>query len=437
MTDTHDQLDKAQIPTQHQNSASWLDAIIPFNIAFGPVGTLVQLLILHLDGTVIDVALAITLFNAVGIPAALVWGIVTDRFHHRRTIVVASYLASAAILLSFLFVSTGYGVSLLYAAFSFAISASTTPLNLLVMETEQKRKWATAFARFSMITSTGQTVGLILSIFWGLLFPLTYLVVMLAILSIISAILSVLLIKEPKVIFEQQAIALNKPSFYHRILALPVFFLRVPHWNDFKRLFRNVKLELTRQVPILYFSIFVFYLATGIFNTSIVPSMDAKEVSSFLIFLVTTVGMVIQMVSFRYAGPYIEKKSPVKASISGLTLRSLGYGSIGVSFFIISGALFVLPTLLFYPLAAGFAYAVYYTASNTMVFNTLHHGREGASLGVYSALVGIGTMLGSLVSGFTSFFLGYSLTFFLAAVLLAISAWLSSLLERKADIDVT
>ncbi len=437
LTETDDGHEKAQSIAQRQKSASWLDAIIPFNIAFGPVGTLVPLLILHLDGTVIDVALAITLFNAVGIPAALVWGFVIDRFHQRKTVVAASYIAAAAILFSFLFATTGYGVSLLYAAFSFAISASTTPLNLLVMETEQKSKWASAFARFSMITSLGQTVGLILSIFWGLLLPLTYLVVILGILSIISAILSLMRIKEPNVVFEPQAIALNKPSFYHRILALPLFFLRVPHWNDFKRLFRNVRLELTRQVPILYFSIFVFYLATGIFNTSIVPSMDAHGVSSFLIFLVTTVGMVIQIVSFRYAGPYIEKRSPIKAAISGLVLRSLGYGSIGFSFFLISGMLFVLPTLLFYPLAAGFAYAVYYTASNTMVFNTLHNGREGASLGVYSALVGIGMMLGSFVSGFTSFFLGYSLTFFLAAVLLAVSAGLSSLLERKSDIDVS
>jgi hypothetical protein len=61
--------------------AAWVDAILPFNIALGPVGTLIQLLILNLHGTVIEVALAITLFNAVGVPAAVVWGFVTDRFH--------------------------------------------------------------------------------------------------------------------------------------------------------------------------------------------------------------------------------------------------------------------------------------------------------------------------------------------------------------------
>jgi len=437
LKDSRSAREKWQNAARIRKPAAWVDAILPFNIALGPVGTLIQLLILNLNGTVIDVALAITLFNLVGVPAALAWGFVTDRFQRRKPIIVASYLATAAILVSFLFANTGYLVSLLYAAFSFATSASTTPLNLLVMETERKQKWATAFARFSMVTSIGQTVGLVLSVGWGLFFSLNYLVVPLAILSVISAALSLLMIKEPSVVFERQAIAMNKPSFFHRILAIPLFFLRVPRVNDFKRIFRSARFELTRQVPILYFSIFMFYLASGIFNTSIVPSLQANNVSSFLIFLVTTIVMVVQIISFRYAGPYTEKKSPVKASVGGLVLRSLGYGFLGVSLYIISGVLFLAPVLIFYPLAAGIAYSVYYTASNTMVFNTLRGGRQGSSLGVYSALVGVATLLGSLVSGFTSFFLGFSTTFIIAAAFLGFSAWLASLLEQnKPNNDV-
>jgi len=403
----------------------------------GPVGTLIQLLILNFQGTVIDVALAITLFNAVGVPAALFWGFVTDRFHLRKRIIVVSYLATAGILVSFFFVNTGYLVSLLYAVFSFVSSASTTPLNLLVMETERKKKWATAFARFSMVTSVGQTVGLLLSVVWGLFFSLNYIVFPLAVLSLVSAALSVLMIKEPSMIFERQAIALNKPSFFHRLLAVPFFFLRVPRLNDFKRIFRDIKYELTRQVPILYFSIFMFYFASGVFNTSLVPSMRANNMSSFLIFLVTTVAMLVQILSFRYAGPYIEKKSPVKAAVGGLVLRSLGYAFLGVSLYIISGVWFLAPVLFFYPVAAGIAYSVYYTASNTMVFNALGKSRQGSSLGVYSALVGIANMAGSLISGFTSFFLGFAATFIIAAACLGLSAWFASLLRHtKSSVDV-
>ena len=437
MKDSKSAREKWQNAAQTRRSAGWVDAILPYYIAFGPVSTLIQLLILNLNGTVIDVALAITLFNAVGVPAAVVWGFVTDRFHRRKPIIVASFLVTSVILFSFLFVDTGYEVSLLYAAFSFVTSASTTPLNLLIMETARKQKWTTAFARFSMLTSIGQTAGLILSVGWGLFISLSYLVIPLAVLSVVSAALSVIMIKEPSVVFERQAIAMNKRSFFHRILAVPLFFLRAPRLNDFKRVFRDIKYELTRQVPILYFSIFMFYLASGIFNTSLVPSLRANNVDSFLIFLVTTVGMVVQIISFRYAGPYTEKKSPVKASVGGLILRSVGYGLLGVSLYIISGVWFLAPALIFYPLAAGFAYSVYYTASNTMVFNTLRGGRQGSSLGVYSALVGIATLLGSLVSGFTSFFLGFSATFIIAAAFLAVSAWLASLLEHtRSGVDV-
>jgi MFS family permease len=425
-----------QTGSERTKRAGWVNAILPFNVALGPVGTLIQLLILNLHGTVIDVGLAITLFNAVSVPSAILWGFVTDRFHRRKLIIVVSYLMTAAILVSFLFARTGYLVSLLYALFSLVSSASTTPLNLLIMETERKQKWATAFAKFSMITSIGQTVGLLLSVAWGFFFSLSYLVVLLAIFSLVSAVLSVLMIQEPSVIFERHVIVLNKPSFFQRLQAFPFFFLRVPRLSDFRRVFRDLRYELTRQMPILYFSIFMFYLASGLFNTSIVPSLQANHFSSFLIFLAMTIGMLVQIVAFKYSGPYTEKKSLVQATMEGLVLRSACYGLLGLSLYIISGIWFLIPVLILYPVAAGIAYSVYYTASNTMVFNTLGGARQGHSLGVYSALVGIATLVGSMVSGFTSFFLGFSTTFILAAALLGLSAWLASLLAHsESNVD--
>jgi MFS family permease len=147
---------------------------------------------------------------------------------------------------------------------------------------------------------------------------------------------------------------------------------------------------------------------------------------NILIFFVTTIGMIIQVISFKYAGPYTEKRSPVKAAVGGLALRSLAYGFLGVSVLVI-----------FYPIAAGIAYSVYCTASNTMVFNTLRAGRQDSSLGVYSALVGIATLLGSLISGFASFFLGFSTTFIVESVCLGFSAWLASLLKHRKSNGVT
>jgi TM2 domain-containing membrane protein YozV len=65
-----------------------------------------------------------------------------------------------------------------------------------------------------------------------------------------------------------------------------------------------------------------------------------------------------------------------------------------------------------------------------MVFNTVAgHRGNGYSLGVYSALVGIATMVGSLISGLASFYLGFGVTFLLAGASLTVSIWLVSLLN--------
>jgi hypothetical protein len=55
----------------NQARTRWFYSQLPVGISTGPVGTLIQLYILELHGTVFDVGLAITLFNAVSIPAAI------------------------------------------------------------------------------------------------------------------------------------------------------------------------------------------------------------------------------------------------------------------------------------------------------------------------------------------------------------------------------
>jgi MFS family permease len=413
------------------NGSGWMSSVLPFNIALGPVGTLVQLLILNFNGTVLEAGLAITLFNAVSVPSALFWGLVTDRFHRRRILITFSFLVTALILLLFLFARIAYWVSFLYALFSFATTASTTPLNLLVMETERKSKWASAFATFSMFSSIGQTLGLLLGMVWSFYVSLEYLVIPLAVLSLVSAGLAAFLIKEPAMVFERKALVMNKQSFFHRLLHSPYLFLKIPYLKDFKSVFKSLRHELTRNTPLLYLAIFIFFLSAGIFNTSLVPALETNNISNILIFSVIILGMIVQIVSFRFAGPYVDRISPIKAAIGGIILRAIGYGTLGVFAYLLTGLWFLVPVLIFYPLSSGIAYSIYYTSSNTMVFNTLSPRRNGSTLGVFSALVGIATMVGSFVSGFSSFYLGFYVTFLFSAVFLAFSAWLMSLILRS------
>jgi MFS family permease len=410
---------------------SWIYCVLPVNIALGPVGTFVQLYILELRGTVIDIALAITLFNAVSIPAAISWGIVTDRFQRRKPVIAASYLTVAGTLILFLLTRTIYGIQILYSVFSLLSSAAATPLNLLIMETQPKSCWTSIFARFSMISGIGVTGGLLLGVAWGDFLPFHLLVVPLSVLSVLSAILAAIMIKEPSIGFEREMIVMVRRSFYERLLVIPMLFLQIPRMIDFRRVFKNLRFGLTRDPLLLYMSIIAFYFASGIFNTSLVPSLYRANLSKSQVFLVSLVAMIVQTASFNLFGTRIEGGRLKESAFSGLTLRAAGYALIGISTYFLTGLLYLGMTIVLYSLAAGVAYAIYYAASNVMIFNTLGQSNQGSVLGVYSALVGFATMLGSFVSGFISFFLGFYVTFILAAAFLTVAAAFTSAISTN------
>jgi MFS family permease len=400
----------------------WFYSQLPSDVATGPVATLITLYILELHGTVIDVGLAVTLFNAVSIPAAILWGYVTDRFQTRKTIIVLSSVAVAANLLLLPLARSVSGAALLYALFSLLSSAAATPANLLIMETQRKSRWASAFAKFSMIASVGTTLGLVLGAVWSTFFAISLLVLPLAASSIASAVLSMLMIKDPAMTFEEEFIVLQKRSLQQRLLAIPLVFLRLPNFVDFKSVFKGLRSALTRQLPLLYLSIFAFYVASGLFNTSFVPSLRAAGLSASEVFIVSVLGMVAQIAAFSFAGPFVERRDLRKSAVAGLVMRMGAYLGIGLLAGFAAGDSYLGGVLILYMIAGGLAFAIYYTSSNTMIFNTLGARNQGSRLGVYSALVGVATMVGSFTSGYVSFYSGFLATFVLAAVCLGVSA---------------
>jgi MFS family permease len=407
----------------------WIYSTLPINVAVGPVSTFVQLYILTLHGSVIDIALATTLFNAVTIPAAIIWGFATDRSERRKPIIVLSYAAVGGTLIMFLTARTIYAVDLLYAIFSLVSSAAATPLNLLIMETQPKSRWTLVFTRLSMMSSVGVVVGLLLGVVWGDFLPFTLLVIPLTVLSILSAAMSAIMIKEPRFVFERQMILHFSRSFFTRLLTLPLFFLKIPSLMDFRRFFKGGKSPLTREPVLLYSSIGAFYFASGIFNTSLVPALYKADISKSEVFLVSLVSMIVQTISFSFYGRRMNQQNLRQSAIGGLVLRSLSYLAIGLSAFFFVGLPFLAYTTVFYTLAAGLAYAVYYAASNVMVFNTLGRSGQGSALGIYSALVGFATMVGSFISGFISFYTGFYVTFIVAGLFMASGAGFAYLLS--------
>ena len=417
---------------------SWLYSVFPISVATGPLGTMVQLYLIHLNGQSLGTiygGLAVAIFNGISIPAALFWGFTTDRLHKRKALIALSYALMAVALVSFFFDRTTAGTISRYSIISFVSVASATPLNLLIMETETKSKWAGAFARLSMISSVGNVAGLVLSTVWADVFPvqLIILFVPMGAFAVASSILALVTINEPAFVLERETVAMRKPSLFSRLRANPVFFVGIPAPSDFKRAFRGLRSSLTSYLPLFFISTILFYMSSGLFNTSFVPSMHFFSMPDQAVFGVILAGMVVQTLAFQAAGTYVGSRSLVITSIQGLLLRGWSYLAIGACAILVPAAYYGVSTLMLYPLAGGVAFAVYYTASNTMMFHTVQAKSAGAALGVYSAIVGIASMLGSLASGFISVYSGYSTTFVLASVLLFTAALVVARLPSLAS----
>jgi MFS family permease len=418
----------------------WLYSVFPISVATGPLGTMIQLYLIQLNGQALGTiygGLASAIYNGISIPAALFWGVTIDRIHKRRGLIVISYGLIAAAMVSFYIGGSTYGTITRYAVISFVSLASATPLNLLIMETEHKGRWAGAFAKLSMISSVGNVAGLLVSVVWSDVLPdqLVLLFVPLGALAVTSAVLSLVMIKEPNFVLERETVARRRPSFFSRLLTNPVFFVTVPSLSDFRRAFRGIRSTLTRSVPLFYISTVFFYLSSGLFNTSFTPAMHLFSMPDQEIFLVGLAGMIIQTLSFVKAGNFVAQRSLVSTSVIGLLLRGWAYLGIGVAALILTGPLFVVPALLLYPIAGGLGFAIYYTSANTMMFTTINGKSAGAALGVYSAVVGIASMGGSFVSGFISVYDGYYTTFILSAIFLFAAVGVIGRLPRPSSPD--
>ncbi|MDG6926457.1 MAG: MFS transporter [Nitrososphaerota archaeon] len=424
----------AEKSTVKPRRLDWVYATLPVNIALGPVGTFVQLYLLQLNGVqagTVYVAAAVTAFNAVSIPAAIIWGFATDRLRKRKLVIVVSYAVTTVFLFSFFFSDSNSGIIFVYSLVSFISAASATPLNLLIMESEQKSRWASGFARLSLVSSVGATIGYVLCSVWVQFLPVIWLVIPFGVLSLVSVAMSIVLVQEPPYTFEREVVVMQRPSFLQRLVAFPLFFLNIPRPSDFRRLFKGIRNELTSYVPLLYLSIILFYLGSGVFNTSFVPALSDHSLTESEVYAVSVAALVAQILAFRYAGRYIANRSLVGVAVQTLLLRGGAYALLGVASLLVPGVLFTIPALIFYPLSSGIAYGIYYTASNTMIFDSVKGSHHGSSLGVYSAVVGVSTTFGSFASGLTSHYLGFDFSFVIAGGLLVAAAFITATLSRE------
>ncbi|MDA4122458.1 MAG: MFS transporter [Thaumarchaeota archaeon] len=396
-----------------------MSSLVPYAMVTGTVATLVQLYIIQLGGTVIDVGLTTTLGTAVSIPSVLFWGAISDRVK-RRPLIVVSFASTAALLLLFLLTRSVFGVALVYALYCFVSSAPTTPINLLILGTSTRARWASSYARYQLLATVGNTLGLLISSILAVFVPLVFLVILLSGCSFVATGLAAKLIFEP---VPPQDADLQGPES-----TLPTGRGLSPK-AGVGGILEILRADFTGHVGVLYSSLLVFYVGTGLTLVVFVPFLHAHGISNSEIFGVSTVNLIVMGASFWYFGGRLRRESFVRNATFCMILRAVTYAALAPAAYLLTGWEFYLAALILTSVATGLVASPLYTITTGMVYESLGTGGRGASLGIYSAVTGACIMLGEFAAGYISFYSGYFVTLIIAGACFGVSALIISKLR--------
>lgn len=404
--------------------------VIPFNASTGPLSTLITLQIISLGGNAISVAYVISLSNAVLIPASMIWGFMADRLDRKKQILIS--FGGTALPLIFMPLANSIPlIALNYSLITFMSTASSTPFNLLVMESAEKKHWGQLFSRFSFLSSLGVLIGLIVSTFLVTVLRIYEIEEILGLTVLATLIAGLKILPKPIVTFERTAILHHKESFLARMTHLPMMFLHLPNPHNFKMFsLKRLLRKPINYIPLLYIGIVIFYISSGIFNTVYPAGLYIKGLDKAEVLSVITVGMIFQILGFRFASNLLESRDEKRLAYISLILRGSSYIILGLFAQLFLGIPILISGLIFYPLAAGIAFSIFYSSSTTLIFKIVGERRQGTGLGVYSTVVGLSMFLGSLLSGYITHYISYGIDFIIAGILLIFDSFLFRYLEE-------
>ncbi len=408
----------------------WMYMVVPYQMAYGPISTVIALFILFLHGTVIDVAYAAALGYAISIPAAVFWGRAIDTYNKRRSFVIISFAGMALSLLALFIVRNLIGAILIYGFISFITVANAAPFSLLVMDGMPKEKWAEGFSKLQMLMSLGGMLGLVFAFVVSGFLPIDSLILLLIPFCAVAIGMS-FLITEQRAQTVRRALLSAPMALARRIFYHPLVLGRLPSPAMFRNFFAGlVPSRIGKNyLGMFYLASALFSFSAVLFNTSYPVGLKEFGLQNFAVFGVILAGFMLQTLVFGMSGKMVESRERTGTAAESLTMRAGAYFLIAILFVAFGRTTNAMLNAIVYAIGAGLAYAVFYTVSNVMLFEAIGDTKRGTKIGIYSSMMGIGSILGALLSGYTSFYLGYWFTFALAGAIAALTAVMFHMLK--------
>lgn len=396
------------------------------------LSTIIPIYMLALGGQVREVAIAAFLSNFAVTLGAIFWGKLIDTMHWRKMIIAICSAAVAITAASMFFVSSIPVLMLMSALVGFFSVGPAPVTNLLVMEKSKKEEWVKTFSWTSLISSAGLVIAMLAGYVWLMQFDAPSYAIICSGIAIGSLALTMIFVKDPPMPLERKAMTLSPIALVYRLKQVPVMFLKPV--SDFT--LSKLQASISKKEFLFFAGVGLYFLSSNLLFTPYTPFLKDSGISDSQVFLAYTI-LHLSKVFFLPFNHKIIARSGGEQKMGRLTYLPRMSGivlAVAAALLLASDPASILMVTLVVFVTVEVAFSIWSTTTTSSLLRIIPAGREGSVLGVNSAIIGAGLLIGAIAAGEVAANFGYGITFVLAIAVLAASFALVSKFFKKTTV---
>lgn len=398
------------------------------------LSTIIPIYMLALGGQVREVAIALFLSNLAMTLGAVFWGRLIDAMHWRRTIIAICSVAIAITCASMYLVSSISILMILSALVGFFSIGPAPVTNLLVMEKSRKEDWLKTFSWTSLMSSAGLVIAMVAGYLWLMQHDAQSYALICAAIALSSVGLTMAFIKDTPPMLERKAITMSRAALVDRLKQAPVMFLKPVSDLSLSKL----RASVSRKEFLFFVGTGLYFLSNNLLFTPYTPFLKDSGITDSQVFLAYTLLHVSKVFFLPFNHRLIARGGEENMGKLAYIPRIFGLMlAMAAALLFVSnpGSILMMTLVAFVAVEIGFI--IWSTTTTSSLLKIIPGGKAGSILGINSAIIGAGLLIGSLAAGELAATFGYGATFGLAIAFLLASFALVNKYFRKISLKAT
>lgn len=378
---------------------------------------------IYLGLNVLYVGITSAVVSAASVPALIFWGMLSDRFRKRKIFIMIGFLGAFASLIPIIFVRDLGQYILVLIVFQLVVMASVPVSTLILVENANRDQWSGVMGKFNTLASIGTVAGLALGIIFVVVYSnigssiLLYMYVVSAFFYLAAATIIHFTVPEPARTIPRRFLGRLHTI---RIMERNRFFpSNVVHFLGLG----GTKHPLTRTLKGYLFGTFFLMFAFQVFMVPypvyMINFLGSTQTEIYILYLFNAaLGAMTYLTTGR-----ISNRLGLRGMLAlPLISRVVVFGTMGFLVMVAYESTIWMFVFIMIFGVIGSLWSFIGIAETASISGISPPELRGKAIGYYNSLNGVGQIFGGSVSGILSSYIGYSVDFVTAAVMVAIGA---------------